>query len=112
MICPKCESSHIVKNGITRSKKQNYRCNACQCQFVENPEHYQISQEKKELIDRLLLEKISLAGIARAVLVSKKWLQMYVNKKLDHVPRKVNVSSKKKGQLVLECDEMWSFCEV
>jgi IS1 family transposase len=76
---------------------------------VENPEHYHISQDKKELIDRLLLEKISLAGIARAIPVSQKWLQNYVNEKLKKVPRNVEVSSKKKGKIVIECDEMWSF---
>jgi hypothetical protein len=35
----------------------------------------------RELIDRLLLERISLAGIARAVKVSQQWLQTYVNEK-------------------------------
>ena len=38
-----------------------------------------IAQDRRELIDRLLLEKISLAGIARAAKVSERWLQTYVN---------------------------------
>ena len=108
MNCPKCNSDMIIKNGIARSGKQNYRCRSCKCQFVINPAHYEISQEKKDLIGRLLLERISLAGIARVVLVSEVWLQSYVNNKYQNVPKKVNVSPKKK-RLVLECDEMWSF---
>ncbi len=41
-------------------------CKECGRQFVEEPENRIIPDETKELIDRLLLEKISLAGIARA----------------------------------------------
>jgi IS1 family transposase len=74
-----------------------------------NPRHLPISLATKELIDRLLLEKISLAGIVRATGVSERWLQYYVNKKLGAVKRKVEVKPKKKGKLTIQCDEMWSF---
>jgi hypothetical protein len=37
--------------------------------------HKVIEQEKRELIDRLLLERISLAGIARAIAISQQGLQ-------------------------------------
>jgi transposase-like protein len=73
-ICPNCDSSKIVKNGRIHNGKQRFKCNECNRQFVKNPENIVISQEKRELIDRLLLEKISLAGISRAVKVSQKWL--------------------------------------
>lgn len=56
-----------------------------------------ISDETKVLIDKLLLEKIPMAGIARVVDVSEPWLQGYVNDKYASVPREVNVSAKKKG---------------
>jgi hypothetical protein len=49
-----------------------------------------IEQETRELIDRLLLENISLAGIARAILISQQWLQSYVNEKYAGVPRRVD----------------------
>jgi hypothetical protein len=73
------------------------------------PRHQPISSATKELIDRLLLEKISLAGIVRATGVSSRWLQYYVNKKLGVVKREVEVKSKKKGKLTIQGDEMWSF---
>jgi IS1 family transposase len=73
------------------------------------PRHQPISEATKELIDRLLLEKISLAGIVRATGVSSRWLQYYVNKKLGAVKKEVEVKSKKKGKLTIQCDEMWSF---
>jgi hypothetical protein len=49
-----------------------------------------IEQETRELIDRLLLERISLAGIARAIPISPQWLQPYVNEKYAGVPRSVD----------------------
>jgi len=56
-----------------------------------------ISDEKKSLIDRLLLERVSLAAITRIVGVSKFWLQRYVNKKHESIPRHVEVSQKRRG---------------
>jgi len=41
--------------------------------------------------------------------VSERWLQYYVNIKFGAVKRKVEVKPKKKGQLTIQCDEMWSF---
>jgi hypothetical protein len=64
---------------------------------VEHPQKKMIDSTTRELIDRLLLERISLAGIARAVMVSEQWLQTYVNEKYAHVPRQIDVSAKKRG---------------
>lgn len=97
MQCPKCGSQSVIKNGHTHTGKQNFKCRDCQRQFVIAPRHQPISQEKRELIDRLLLEKISLAGIVRSTGVSERWLQYYVNQKLGSVKREVQVTSKKKG---------------
>jgi IS1 family transposase len=73
------------------------------------PRHQPVEEETRELIDRLLLEKISLAGIVRVTGVSPRWLQYYVNKKLGAVKRQVEVKSKKRGKLTIQWDEMWSF---
>jgi hypothetical protein len=47
------------------------------------------------MVDRLLLEKLPLAGIARAVQVSETWLQEYVNAKYQKVEKQVKVPVKK-----------------
>ena len=97
MHCPNCQSSQIIKYGHIHTGKQRYRCNDCGRQFVENSSYQLISHETRELVDRLLLERISLAGIARAAQVSQRWLQSYVNDKLESEPADLAVSSKKKG---------------
>ena len=89
MHCPACQSTHCVKNGFNALDKQMYRCKHCGRQFVLNPAKVPVSEEKKSLIDRLLLERIPLAGIARSVEVSESWLQNYVNEKYAKVPREI-----------------------
>lgn len=95
--CPTCASTHTVKNGRIHNGKQRFKCHGCGRQFVEQPTKKVIDQATRNLIDRLLKERISLAGIARAVQVSEQWLQTYVNEKYAGVPRSVQVAPKKKG---------------
>ncbi len=97
MKCPKCSSEQIAKNGSIHTGKQKYKCKECGRQFVENPKHPAISDETKGLIDKLLLEKLPLAGTARVTGVSETWLQNYVNHKYEQVPRQAQLRSKKKS---------------
>jgi transposase-like protein len=73
--CPACDSTHTVKNGKIHNGKQNFKCRDCGRQFVQDPQNKLITQATKTLIDKLLLEKIPLAGIARGAGVSEPWLQ-------------------------------------
>jgi len=93
--CPSCQATQSVKNGLTRHGKQNYRCKTCGRQFTEHPTQKIIPLETRSLIDRLLLERLSLAGIARAVHVSETWLQHYVNHKLESVNQTITAPQKK-----------------
>ena len=95
--CPKCSSGQTVKNGRIHNGKQRFLCHECGRQFVEKPRKKIINGATRQLIDRLLLERISLAGIARVVQVSEQWLQTYVNEKYASVPRQIDVSTKKRG---------------
>ena len=53
MICPKCHSSTVVKNGNIHNGKPKFSCKDCGRQLVEKPENT-IPQDKKDLIDKLL----------------------------------------------------------
>lgn len=74
-MCPSCGSTRTVKNGLTRHGKQSHRCRECGRQFSDDPTNKRVSDDQKALVDRLLLEKLALAGIARAAQVSQTWLQ-------------------------------------
>ena len=96
MHCPYCNSIDLVKNGSNSVGTPKFLCKNCNRQFVENPKKQRISDETKALIDKLLLERISLAGIARVTGVSERWLQSYVNEKYEETPRQIEVKKKRK----------------
>lgn len=97
LTCPRCQSTAVVKNGKIHNGRQNFKCKACSRQFVQNPTKKVIGQDTRDLIDKLLLERLSLAGITRVTGVSEQWLQTYVNAKYQATPREVEVEEKKKG---------------
>jgi insertion element IS1 protein InsB len=104
MNSPRCDSENVVKNGLTQSGKQNFKCRECGRHFVQNPRHQPIPEETQALIDKLFLEKISLAVIVRVTGVSPRWLQYYINQKFAFPDR--FKSSQKKGKLTIQCDEI------
>jgi insertion element IS1 protein InsB len=95
--CPECSSKKIVKNGFIHNGKQKYMCKKCRRQFVKYPENKTVSHQIKNIIEKLLNERISLAGICRSVGVSKRWLQCYVNKKYENMPKTLNVKKSRKS---------------
>lgn len=50
---------------------------------------------------------ILIKAIIRIIGVFLTWLQNYTNNR--YIPRKINVTSKTKRQLTIDCDELWSF---
>lgn len=86
--CPSCGSYHIKKNGHIHNGKQNYMCleDECSRQFVLDPENKIISDDHKERIRRMLLERISLRGICRVMDVSMPWLLNYAAGIYDRTP--------------------------
>jgi IS1 family transposase/transposase-like protein len=108
-VCPSCGSHHVIKNGSIHNGKPKHQCNDCGLQFVDHPNRKVVSDLTRQLIDSLLLERISMRGIARVTGVSWDWLQKYVNSKMSRIPCCISVTDKLKGRLNLECDQMWSF---
>jgi insertion element IS1 protein InsB len=96
MQCPKCGSEHTVKNGRIHNGKAKRMCKDCRRQFVPTATKKVITPRSWELIDKLLLEKIPLAGIARVAGISEDYLQEYVNRKYASVPREIQRRAPKK----------------
>jgi insertion element IS1 protein InsB len=114
--CLECGSSHIKLNGHTHYGKQNHQCKACGRQFVNDAQH--LKQEKRELIKKMWLERISLRGICRVVTVRLRWLLDFIASVYEELPDDLNVrlpKSKPKQVRVLrleaEADELWSFVQ-
>ena len=54
------------------------------------------------MIDKMLLEGLALAAIARITGVSERWLRIYVNNKYEQIQQKVDVTQKKTGKLTIQ----------
>ena len=113
LTCPQCGSSHIKRNGHTHYGKQNYQCLECGRQFVSDSQL--ISDATKQLVKKLLLERISLRGICRALSVSLTWLLDFIVELYEQLPDDLNVEAcGEHGRVRLlrleaEADELWSF---
>jgi insertion element IS1 protein InsB len=113
-VCPRCQSSRYTKNGHIHNGKQNHQCHDCGRQFVECFEQYLLSDDTRALIERLLLERISLRGICRAVGVNLKWLLGFLVQCVEALPDHLHVQPITCQQDVLiqrfeaEADEMAS----
>ena len=82
-------------------------CRDCRRQSAGHPENRAISDETWKLADRLLSEKIPIAGISRVTGISEPRLQKYINEKYENIPEKIEII--KKSRLTIQCDEMRSF---
>src|SRR5918911_559570 len=113
--CPQCGSPWYKRNGHIHTGKQNHRCKACGRAFVLMPENRVITKEQKALIERLLLERISLRGICRAVGVGLRWLLQFMVERFQSAPEHLYIQSASGPQRVIlqrleaELDELWSF---
>jgi hypothetical protein len=89
--CPQCGSIQYKKNGHIHTGKQNHRCKMCGRAFVLLPENHVITDEQRTLIERLLLERISLRGICRAGGVGLQWLLQFMVERFQAVPEHLYV---------------------
>jgi len=108
--CPRCQLSHTKKNGHTYYGKQNYQCLLCARQFVIKNET--VSQEKQQLVKRMLLERISLRGICRVLKVSLAWLINFIERLYLRTPEDLQFVEPAAAEIeifCLEADEIWSF---
>jgi len=85
-VCPRCQSPKYKKNGHIHTGKQNHHCHDCGRQFVQCFEQYLILEEKRDLIERLLVARISLRGICPAVNVKLKWLLGFLVQCVEALP--------------------------
>src|SRR4051812_5230803 len=107
---PRCPPTPLVRNGKSRSGTPSFLCQGCKRRFVARPRKGPVSDERKQLIRRMLLERLGLRAIARITGVSRSWLQRFVNGLYrDETPWEPGELKARSGRLVLEADEMGSY---
>jgi insertion element IS1 protein InsB len=116
-VCPQYKSPKYKKNGHIHNGKPNHHCHDCGRQFVQCFEQYLISDDKRGLIERLLVERISLRGICRAVGGTRKWLLGFLVQCFEALPDHLHVQPVSCTHDVLiqrlevEADELASFVQ-
>src|SRR3954471_1587928 len=76
--CPRCHAAHVVRNGKTQSGSPNFLCRGCNRRFVLRPRKGPASEQTKQLIRRMLPERLGLRATARVTGVSRSRLQRFV----------------------------------
>jgi len=113
--CPQCGSKRYKRNGRIHTGKQNYKCKACGRAFVLVPENHVLTEEQRAVIERLLLERISLRWICGVMGVGLRWLLYFMGERftaaLDHLYVQLTSSTQRVilHRLEAEVDELWSF---
>jgi transposase-like protein len=77
--CPRCHATHVVRNGKTQAGSPDFLCRGCDRRFVAGPEKGPVSLGRRDLVRRLLPERLSSRAVARAAGVSRTWLQGFVD---------------------------------
>jgi transposase-like protein len=112
--CPQCRSTWYKRNGHSHTGKQTHHCKLCGRAFVLAPENFVITEEQRALVERLLLERISLRGICRAVGVGLQWLLQFMSARFQTAPEDLYVKPAESTPTVIlqrleaELAELWS----
>ncbi|WP_082840953.1 hypothetical protein [Gemmata sp. SH-PL17] len=69
----------MVRNGLTHSSTPGFRCRGCDRRFVAAPKTGPVPEVTKDLVRRLLSERVGVRAIARITGRSRSWVQGFVN---------------------------------
>src|SRR6266542_1973443 len=105
IICPRCSSASIVKNGKTSQRKQRYLCKDCRRQFIRDYANLGCVGAVRDLVVPLTINGAGIRDIERVLFLStntilKTLLEAATLADDPAYPRRVHD---------LEMDESWSF---
>jgi transposase-like protein len=76
VVCPHCHKPDaVVRHGTTDSGTPRCRCRTCSKTFSPQPKSRQLTDEKRQTIERALAERLSQRAIARCHRVSYKTIR-------------------------------------
>ena len=106
MKCPRCQSSHIRKNGHRRGK-QNHICADCGRQFVENPQtHRGYRDDMRQICLKMYLNGMGFRGIERVTNIHHTTVINWVKQAGENLP---NADHPEVIPEVGELDELQTF---
>jgi transposase-like protein len=70
----------VVRNGANSAGTPTFRWRGCGRRFVETPAKGPVTDDQRELVERLLGERMSLRGIARVTGRARSWVQQFADR--------------------------------
>ena len=103
-ICPKCKSKHIIKNGFTKNKKQQFVCNSCKNRFIDFYSYKAYNLWVNKRIIQFTKEGLGIRSTARVLKISTTTLLKRIIAIAKKIPNQIIYKNKS-----YEVDEMRTF---
>ena len=103
--CKECGSCEYVKNGLSKEKKQRYKCKACGCVFTDTPPRGKPEKLKETAVILYVYCGISMLKIGKMCGVSDVSVLNWIKKAGKTAPP---LNPKSDSGIVM-IDEMWHF---
>jgi len=105
IICPRCSSVSIVKNGKTAQRKQRYLCKCCRRQFIRDYANLGCVKAVRDLVVPLTINGAGIRDIERVLFLSTNTIL----KTLREAAKRADEPAYPRRVRDLEMDEFWSF---
>ena len=114
MDCPKCKSSHHVKDGIVRGK-QRHKCKDCHYHYTVERKSDVKTPEIRRLALELYLEGLGVRSIGRILKISYGtdylWVKEWSSRVLRPVQAKVSFPRRETPMEIIELEKMLAYIE-
>lgn len=100
-ICPFCYSNKIVKNGHTKTKKQQFFCKKCRCRFLDYYSYKAYHHRINNYIVEFIKEGLGIRSISRVLNISTTTLLKRIVLIAQKIKRPILIYGKR-----YELDEM------
>jgi insertion element IS1 protein InsB len=97
-VCPRCQSPKSKTNGHLHHGKQHHQCHDCGRQLVDGSAQYLLAEDTRALSERLLVERLAVRGIGRAVGVPRKWVVGFLVQGVEALPDHLTVEPVRRTQ--------------
>src|SRR5262249_15248541 len=105
LLCKRCGSNNLSKNGHTPIGQQKYHCQQCGFYGTLDTKE-QERAAKRPLVEALHLERLSQRAMARITGMSRSTIIQLLKKVLHPIAATIIPSSERP---IVELDELWSF---
>ena len=110
--CKCCGDIKLIKNGLSKERKQRYKCKACGSIFCEGDERIKYGLNKKLKVISMYLEGVGIRSIERLEGVSNPLIIYWIRHFAELIRKEIRlaqVPEKLEDIKILEMDELFTY---